>query len=435
MNGDGFKLEIFTPEKADVYIAYPNGGLVPWSIIKRLDQASIRAITNVSDLEPDEKRVRRIMTECSALVVVLPYRASETCTTIPTLVAEARMGAELGLPIAIFSEAGVRVLIDESASEPNLQFGDSALIPVGRGQVYGPILYSEPGDFSEEMLPIFERFLAAVLKNKVRIRPYAFFIGRLERDFTHAREAISAAVESEAGIPCLWSDDGRHRIDVESVRDRTRLLIEHAAFVIADLTLGTESPERENPSRAHEIGMTIAFGRKLMLCSQEPRRYPYFSIGDMQMTFWSTEADLERKLRKWIRTCRDTPARAVLNHGLADLNTDVVPKIKKPDFTFDVNRRYVGPNTKPSFNLRAPIVALSVGAIYLAFMHLATLYFGLGSGAYWVAYIAAVFTFFLWPHLSGRARGVLEPARFVAQFLVLIALTLMALALAATNAP
>ena len=79
---------------------------------------------------------------------------------------------------------------------------------------------------------------------------------------------------------------------MESVRERTRLLIKHATLVIADLTLGTESPERENPSRAHEIGMTIAYGRKLMLCSQEPRRDPYFSIGDMQMTFWSTEADL-----------------------------------------------------------------------------------------------------------------------------------------------
>ena len=288
---------------------------------------------------------------------------------------------------------------------------------------------------SEERLDLFGQFLTAVLKEKARIRPYAFFIGRLERDFTHAREAIRVAVEAEAGIPCLWSDDGRHRINVESVRERTRLLIEHAAFVIADLTLGTESPERENPSRAHEIGMTIAYGRKLMLCSQEPRRYPYFSIGDMQMTFWSTEADLGCKVRGWIRTSRDSLARTVLNHGLADAYTDIVPRIKKPSFTFDVGQRYVGPKTKALPNVRAPIVALSAGAITLALVHLATLYFSLGSGAYWAAYIALVFTVFVWPHLSGRARGVLGSAKLVVQFLILTALTLMTLALVATKAP
>ena len=258
MHSNGFKLEIFTPEKADVYTAYPAGAPVLWPIVRRMDQLCIRAITDVSDAEPDEQRVRRIMAGCSALVAVLPYRASEACTTIPTLVGKVRLGAELRLPTLIFMEDGVCAVIHESVHDLNLQFGDAASIAVGRGQVYGPILYSEQSDFSEERLSLFGQFLAAVLQEKARIRPYAFFIGRLERDFTHAREAIRVAVEAEAGIPCLWSDDGRHRINVESVRERTRLLIEHAAFVIADLTLGTESPERENPSRAHEIGMTIA---------------------------------------------------------------------------------------------------------------------------------------------------------------------------------
>lgn len=435
MRSDGFELEIFTTEKADVYIAYPAGSPVPWPVVRRLDQTRVRAITDMRDSDPDEQRIRRIMTECSALVVVLPYRPSEVCTTVSTLVGATRLGVELGLPIGILREQGVRAVIHESANDPNLQFGDSASIPVGREQVYGPILYSEHSGFSEEALSLFDRFLAAVLKNKGRIRPYAFFIGRLERDFTHAREAIRVAVEAEAGIPCLWSDDGRHRMEVESVRERTRLLIEHAAFVIADLTLGTESPERENPSRAHEIGMTIAYGRKLMLCSQEPRRYPYFSIGDMQITFWSTEADLERKVREWIRTSRESPARTVLNHGLADAYTDIVPRIKKPSFTFDVDLRYVGPKTKALPNVRAPIVILSASAICLALAHLATLYFSLGSGAYWATYIALIFTVFVRHHLGGRARGVLGSARLAEQLLILAALTLMALALAATKAP
>ena len=435
MHSDSFKLEIFTSEKADVYIAYPVGASAPWPIVRLLDQVCIRAITDVSDSEPDEQRVRRIMTGCSALVVVLPFRASEACTTIPTLVGEVRFAAELGLPIVILREHGVRVVIHESVKDLNLQLGDFASISVGRGQVFGPILYSEQSGFSEEIFSLFDQFLAAALKYKARIRPYAFFIGRLERDFSHAREAIRVAVEAEAGIPCLWSDDGRHRSDVESVRERTRLMIKHATFVIADLTLGTESPDRENPSRAHEIGMTIAYCRKLMLCSQEPRRDPYFSISDMQMTFWSTEADLEFKLREWIRTTRDSPARAVLNHGLADANANFDSKIKKPRFTFDVGQRYVGPKTKGLLHIRAPIMALSAGAIYLALMHLANIYFSLGSRAHWAAYIAVVFTVFVWHHLNGRARGVLEPVRFVPHFLMIIALMLMTLALAITKAP
>jgi hypothetical protein len=369
MHTDGFSIQIFTPEKADVYVSYPAGALVPWPIVKRLDQSWIRAITGVSISGSDDQCLRRIMGGCSALVVLLPYRRLEPSTTLPALVGEVRLAAELGLPILIFREQGVRAEIHQSLNELNLRLGDSTPISVGCGQVHGTILYSEQNEFSEGSFPLFDQFLAAVLQDRVRIPQYAFFIGRLERDFTHAREAIRIAVEAEAGFPCLASDDGLHRIDLESVRERTRLLIKHATFVIADLTLGAESPERENPSRAHEVGMAIAYGRKLMLCSQEPRRYPYFSIGDMQMTFWSTEADLESKVKEWIRTTRDSPARTVLNYGLADANPKINRKIKKPSFTFDVAKRYVGPKTKGMLDIKAPVLALGAGAIYFALLH------------------------------------------------------------------
>ena len=171
------------------------------------------------------------------------------------------------------------------------------------------------------------------------VPPYAFLIGRLERDFAQAREAMRVAVESEAGIDFLWVDDGRHRTNVGSIRERTRLLVKHATFLIADLTLGVESPERENPSRAHEIGLALAYERKVMISSQEPRRDPYYSIGDMQMTFWGDEAELERQVRAWVRLHRESVARRVYNYELPD------PVIRKPSFTYDPARRYVGPNT------------------------------------------------------------------------------------------
>ena len=170
-------------------------------------------------------------------------------------------------------------------------------------------------------------------------------IGRLERDF-RAREAISAAVERTAGIPFLWADDGRHRTNVESTRERTRLLIKHAAFVVADLSLGVESPERENPSRAHEIGMAIAYERPVMLCSQEPRRHPYYSIGDMQMLFWLTEDELEAGVEQWIKRNKDVVRRRVFNY---ELNNSVIPK---PAFKFDPRLHFLGPNARAKLDLR-----------------------------------------------------------------------------------
>lgn len=134
----------------------------------------------------------------------------------------------------------------------------------------------------------------------------------------------------------LCIDDGCYTTNVASIRDCTRLLIRHAAFVIADLTLGIENPRCENPSRAHEIGMAIAYDRPLFLSSQEPRRFPYFSVADMQMSFWTREDELEAAIRGWI--CTHRMARRVLNYSL----TRAV--VSESTFQFDPNRRFIGPN-------------------------------------------------------------------------------------------
>jgi hypothetical protein len=183
-----------------------------------------------------------------------------------------------------------------------------------------------------------EDFCRAVLAHHCAVRRYAFFIGRLERDFALAREAIRAAVEDAAGLDFLWVDDGRHVANVPGVRDRTRLLIQHAVFVVADLTLGVENPVHENPSRAHEIGIAIGYGRPICLSSQEPRRYPYFSIADMQMTFWTREDELEASVRAWIHGHRRLVARRVLNYSLPS------PVLAPSAFRYDPARRFVGPN-------------------------------------------------------------------------------------------
>jgi hypothetical protein len=264
-----------------------------------VDEAGICLVGDLQGPERDDARVRRIMSACSGLVMVASQEPS------PEVLRAMSIGTDLGIPIH-------EVRPDDA-------------VP----------------DLKSDVNPM---------------RPYAFVVGRLERDFTLARQAIRVAVERDAGISCLWADDGRHRTNIESIRERTRLLIKHATFVIAELTLGVESPDRENPSRAHEIGMAVAYDRRLMLSSQEPRRYPYFSVGDRQMTFWDTEDELEQTVRLWIRTHRESVARRVFNYELPE------PRIAPPSFTYDPNQRYIGPNTPPRSTPLVRAIAPSVGA-------------------------------------------------------------------------
>ena len=308
MAADELRLDILAPGKANVYAALANADKVPWAVVRQLDALGMRVVTDLPGRPSDAERVGGLVTRSAGVI-----------------------GDE---PVA-------------------LQAAVDAGIPVCRLALRAALPQAELVEFSE----------AVIREQASRIPPYAFFIGRLERDFTHAREAISVAVEQAAGIPCLWADDARHRTNVDSVRETTRLLIKHATFVIADLTLGVESPDRENPSRAHEIGLSIAYGRKLMLTSQEPRRYPYFSIADMQMVFWDTEAELEQRVREWIQGQRESVAWRVLNRELAA--TGHTPTIETPTFTFDPARRYLGPKTRvgPATAKRSPAVAIGTGAL------------------------------------------------------------------------
>lgn len=338
---ENFKLDIFSRERAEVYLSCAESNTVTSSLVKELDNAFIRVVGDVTGHPRSEERVRRILTGCSGAVSVLPLRSTHDSTTDPSLLADLRIVVELGIPVLILKERGVLVDVVDSSQGTVLRFGTQAPSPNSGRRPYGPVSCDNENEWlADESIPSFVR---EVLRPSDRMRAYAFFIGRLERDFTHAREAFRAAVENEAGMPLLWVDDGRHRTNVQSVREQTRLLVKNASLVIADLTLGVESPERENPSRAHEIGMSIAFGRKLLLFSQEPRRYPYYSIGDLQMVFWSNEADLECKTKELLRNCLDSFGRMTWNHQLAGPGYE--PKIGAIPFHFDQQQRYVGPKT------------------------------------------------------------------------------------------
>jgi hypothetical protein len=145
-----FSLEIVAPGQADVYLACDEPQ-VPWDVVAQLDRAGIRVVGDLPGLAPDAGRLRRIVAGCAGVLAVPPAAVPPAIDGLPLLALEP--GAPAGL----------------------------------------------------------DGFLPALRQARHPGRAYAFMIGRLERDFRHAREAMRAAVEAEAGIPCLWADDGRHR--------------------------------------------------------------------------------------------------------------------------------------------------------------------------------------------------------------------------------
>ena len=377
MQEDKFNLEFLVAGKADVYLSCPKGSQLSWQLTRLLDEASIRVVGDQSEPYTNGNRVRSIMAGCAGVVSALAYQPGSR-TMDPRLLSELRHGAALGLPLALFLEKDVDLDLDEGQDQLRLRVDDSETVFIRLDRLLGPVVYLDDV-FDREVHATADRFRSAVLRDEARVRPYAFLVGRLEKDFTQAREAVLAAVESEAGIPCLWSDDGRHLTNIASVRERTQLLIKHASFIVADLTLGAENPEHENPSRAHEIGMAIAYERPIMLCSKEPRRYPYFSVGDMQMTFWATEADLSSHVREWVRT-HQVLRRQVFNHRLGEIYPGYKAKIEQPLFHFDPTRRYVGPTAAARSFTSAPF-ALVVGAVVVLLLVVALLAVALAAGS------------------------------------------------------
>lgn len=306
-------VEILTAHRADIYVAGWDSSELSQKVVAALDRASVRAIGEPAHVPRDELRLARLMRTCDALLV-LPDTGSDVGGV-------ARANAEAcGLPIAVVDHA--------DADRPSRV--DAGAMPI---------------DDIERGSERWKTYLEAAIDRRPKTTPYAFFIGRLERDFRQARDAIRVAVEDELGMPCLWADDGLHRTGLASVREQTQLLIRQAAVVVADLTLGVENPLHTNPSRAHEIGLATAYERPLVLSSQEPRRVPYFSIGDLQMVFWENEAELLTLMRRRLRAERVHESRTVYNHLLPDQDTRMV---RRPRFAYEPSIRYVGPGLSGS---------------------------------------------------------------------------------------
>ena len=423
------ELDIISPVRASVFFSGPPPGPSLAPFLRHLDQAGIRVVSDVDDMDGDPPRVRRIIGGCGGLITMISLEHLHDIResgTDPVIVETDNTDR----PHLVLVEKGLSFDTNCHDNKATVSIDKSTFFHTTRTSLHGPHEFElESSELDAGTRALVDSFVARVCEIPVA-EAFAFMIGRLERDFAHAREAIRAAVELEAGIPCLWSDDGRHRIKTKSVRLTTQLLLQHAEFVIADLTLGPENPENENPSRAHEIGISVAHHRPLMLCSREPRRYPYFSIGDLQMFFWSDERDLYERATEWLRAERASIGRTVLNNRLREWLPGYHPVVKPVEFAFDAKRRYLWPLTRPYSDLEILAMSASIGGIALSAALTTDLGDRLGPAIYPVAGLTVAVALVALPRWSSRLRASLgQIASLVPVALVISALAFATLAL------
>ena len=431
-----FQIRINKDERADVYLSCswrPDAGQdILWLLVKELDQARIRVVGDVPDLpEQDDNRIERIMRACSGFVVVLPFRKDSHSLTSPYMIREIRIAASLNIPIILFKESRVPVILNSSPEEPRISFSShSSEIPITVGSIpfFGPVDYDEgtKKGFNEVSGKLMD-FIDCVTQKPQDYQPYAFLNSRLQRDFQMVREAIIAAVENTAGVPCLWFDDDRYKTNIMGVRERTRLLIKHASFLVADLTFSPQNPEHDNPNRSHEIGMAVAYRRQIILCSQDPRRDPYFSAGDMQIIFWKNEEELNRELTKWIKNNKENLARRVYNWELPGRDHGYEPKITQVRFNFNQSRRFIAPNLYPLKGFDSWFVAFGFGLIALSLSLIIKQLIGFDQMFDFASILAGIFTVVFASDISRGIRLTLGQNKFLRYVIPLIGLMLLLL--------
>jgi hypothetical protein len=267
-----------------------------------LDARRVLAVSRLSEAVDGERAARAVLEGCDGVVAITSGR-----------IAGGAARAEVDSILKLAGEAGRPVLAITRAERDAVPEAD------------------------------LEDYLAEIMRRPRAGTPYAFLATRIHDDFALIRDAIQSAVETSLGIPCVWFDDPRVVAAAPGVRERTRALIAGAALVAADLTFGPGNRDHDSPNTAHEIGMTLAYERPLILSCRHPRRDLYFSAGDLSTLFWHDEAHLREQLVEWLGPRRATLGRRVLNFDLAESVVAFRPRA----FAMDAARAYCGPGPAP----------------------------------------------------------------------------------------
>ena len=417
-----FAIHISPERGGDVYLSCPwrkgTEQKGSWVVVQELDAAGFRAIGDVTGFDTqDEGRIRRIMGETTGFVVVLPFRESEPSGTSSYIVDELRVAATLSLPMAVYADRRIGMRLVRTATTAKLVFRAGDPVEVDPKQLFGPFDYDDPSSFRAQVGRKLEDFLECVRRRGApRVPTYAFLSTRLKGDFAQAREAIESAVETAAGIPCVWAGCQRYATNVKDIQNETRLLIQHATFVVADLTFGPESPDYDSPSRAHEVGMAEACSRPVCLVAQSPRRSPYFAASHLQMYFWDDEAQLHGEIMDWVTNHRGEIGRRVYTHELPKHLPTYLPSIRPTPFAFDRSRRYTAPNAFPLTTFEGWVVAVGFGMNALALSLLVEELLGFQDTFDYAAILAGIAALIFSSDLSRGIRRILgqwKPLRWL----------------------
>jgi hypothetical protein len=336
-----------------------------YRVIRRLDEEGFLAVGDTKGFdEMDPERIRRIMSQADGFLSLLPYRPEKPCKTSGFMLDELDAAIELGLPISLIYDARV----DPSASDTpsgdavSLKFPDGRTITIPKNVLVGHAGYDYGVPKSEELqLVNLADFLARATTPPATLQPYSFLICRLQPDFALPRAACVAAAEMAAGIPCLWIDSRGYATNVDDTADRARLLIRHAAFVVAEISLTDENPDFDSPSRAHEIGLAIAYRKKVFPVSHGPRRHPYHGLVARQLVWWDGESQLLNDLRDAIYAERGSVGRHVYNRELEKLGDGFKPHFASPHFDVDVAPAWRPPVAAEEGRTQSWIYAISFG--------------------------------------------------------------------------
>ena len=397
-----------------------------YRLVRRLDETGCLVVGDAKDFkEMESPRLQRIMSKADGFLSVLPYRPDKASKTSGFMIDELRLAIGLGLPLAVIYDAriAVQATTDSTTKLSRLIFPDASAIDIESKN----LIFCKGFDFgvptSENLTLVELDAFFSQIKSRPKVGPYSFLITRLQPDFALPRAACTAAAENASGTPCIWIDSKNYSTNIDDTTERVRLLIKHAEFVVAEISLTEDNPDFDNPSRAHEIGIAMAYGKKLFLVSHEPRRHPYHGVVPRQLVWWNNEAELYEDLKTAIYAERGEIGRYVYNEEIQKVDSGHTSKFSAKKFDINQSPAWVPPASMDT--AQSWIYAVSLGVIVFCLSAILRHWVGYSDTLDLVAMIAGITAFIFSSKVGNAVHSSLRRLTFLRWFVPLVALVLL----------
>ena len=258
---------------------------------------------------PWTSRVLKLVSDCSALIIVLPERNGKQ-TTSPYMFPEILAADAHGIPILLFHHQGVSVKKTSTNSGYNLHFGiertdnsltyeelfveysenkeiDSKLDVfttlklVNTSKVDGPYQIPKGGIDHKQVVFDFINFCVKRVAGSFVFNVLPFSL----KDKEHVE--ISNAVFEETGLPCHIALDSIGKS--QTMRIQWREVLSQSEFVIAEFS-------QLRDTCLYEAGVVMGMGKKIFLLAKKELQLPY-GLDDAPLILYDTIEDLRRKVK------------------------------------------------------------------------------------------------------------------------------------------